>query len=99
MSLNLVSLPKAEVHVHLEGCFDVETIVELAEAAKEPLPRSRHALFEFTDLSSFLRFLDWTCNLVRTPEQLTTAAYAFSRRMAANGARYADVIVNPPGWK
>jgi adenosine deaminase len=98
MSFNLSRLPKAEVHIHLEGCFEIETIVKLAEAAKEPLPRSPEALFEFTDLSSFLNFLDWTCNLVRTPEQLTAAAHAFSRRMAASGARYADVIVNPTHW-
>jgi adenosine deaminase len=98
MSLNLMLLPKAEVHVHLEGCFEIEIIAELAEAAKEPLPRSPDALFEFTDLSKFLRFLDWTCNLVRTPEQLTSAAYVFSRRMGTSGARYADVIVNPTHW-
>src|SRR5262245_28907276 len=98
MFFNLSRLPKAEVHIHLEGCFEIETIVELAEAANEPLPRSPEALFEFTDLSSFLSFLDWTCNLVRTPEQLTGAAYAFGRRMAASGAHYADVIVNPTHW-
>jgi adenosine deaminase len=98
MSADLKSLPKAEVHVHLEGCFDVDTIERLAETAGERLPRPKHALFEFTDLSTFLGFLDWTCGLVRTAEQLTEAAYAFSQRMAASGARYSDVIVNPTHW-
>jgi adenosine deaminase len=98
MPQNFISLPKAEIHIHLEGCFEIDTIVALAEAAGEPLPRSRDRLFEFSDLSTFLAFLDWTCNLVRTPEQLTDAAYAFSRRMQASGARYADLIVNPTHW-
>jgi adenosine deaminase len=94
----LRELPKAEIHVHLEGCFEPETIERLAGEAGERLPRSRDKLMQFSDLSDFLRFLDWSCSLVRTAGQLTEAAYAFSRRMAASGAGYADVIVNPTHW-
>jgi adenosine deaminase len=53
---------------------------------------------QFTGLSDFLQFLDWICGLVRTPEQLAGAAYAFAQRMHRSGARYADVIVNPTHW-
>jgi adenosine deaminase len=53
---------------------------------------------QFADLSDFLRFLDWSCSLVLTADQLTEAAYASSRRMAVSGAGYADIIVNPTHW-
>lgn len=96
---DFVALPKAEVHVHLEGCFEIEDIVRLAEANDEPLPRPRDQLLDpGGGLTAFLQLLDWICGLVRTNEQLATAAYNFSRRMAASGVGYADVIVNPTHW-
>jgi adenosine deaminase len=94
----LRGLPKAEVHVHLEGCFEPETIERLALKAGVRLPRPRDNLLRFADLADFLSFLDWSCGLVRTEDQLTEAAYAFGRRMAASGAGYADIIVNPTHW-
>jgi adenosine deaminase len=97
--MRLRELPKAEIHVHLEGCFDPETIEALARKAGAPLPRARNELLQFADLADFLRFLDWSCGLVETENQLIEAAYAFSRRMAASGAGYADVIVNPTHWR
>jgi adenosine deaminase len=84
--------------VHLEGCFEVEHVQELAAAAGEDLPRPADELFTFTELSDFLEFLTWQCALVRTPEQVADAAYRFSAREADAGTGYADVIVNPTHW-
>jgi adenosine deaminase len=92
------SLPKAEVHVHLEGCFEVEHVQELAIAAGEDLLRPADELFTFRELSDFLEFLSWQCALVRTPEQVAEAAYRFAAREAEAGTGYADVIVNPTHW-
>ena len=98
-SSDLISLPKAEVHIHMEGCIEVDDIVRLAAEAGEPLPRPRQRLLEFSSgLGGFLAFLDWFCGLVRTREQLFDLAYAFSRRMAGSGARYADVMISPIHW-
>jgi adenosine deaminase len=91
-------LPKAEVHVHLEGCFDADQIVQLAAAAGGPLPRPRPRLFELPDLPALLEFLDWVCGLVRTREQVEHAAYRFAEREARSGVRYADLIFNPTHW-
>jgi len=93
-----IPLPKAEVHIHLEGCFEVDTIARLAVQNDEPLPRPPETLFTFSGLADFLEFLDWVCGLVRSPEQLAAVAYDFSRRMTASGARYADAIINPTHW-
>ncbi|MFT4210687.1 MAG: adenosine deaminase [Microbacterium sp.] len=40
------SLPKAEVHVHLEGSFELIDLLELAKAAGEPLPGPAATLFD-----------------------------------------------------
>ncbi len=95
----LQALPKAEVHVHLEGSFEAELLAQWAKKFGVTLPRPRESLFRFEGLADFLHFLDWACGLVRTPEELAEAAYAFSRRLAASGTGYADLIFNPTHWK
>lgn len=95
----LKSLPRAEVHVHLEGCLDIGQLEQWAHRFGEPLPRPRERLLQFEGLADFLRFLDWACGLVRTRDELAEAAYGFSRRLAASGAGYADLIFNPTHWK
>jgi adenosine deaminase len=94
------SLAKAEVHVHLEGCFDAAEVQELANEAGEQLPRPLEQLFDMRglDLTAFLAILDWTCGLVRSREQLARAAYRFAQREARAGVTYADLIVNPTHW-
>ncbi len=91
------SMPKAEVHVHLEGCFEVTDLVSLAQEGEEHLPVPAE-LLEFRDLASFLDVLDLACGLVRTSEQLARAAYRFAEREASSGVVYADLIVNPSHW-
>jgi adenosine deaminase len=99
MSQDYVSLPKAEIHIHLEGCFEPDEIVRLARENGEPLPRPREKLLEWGGgLSEFLQFLDWICGLVRTSDQLAASAYAFAQRMKNSGVRYADIIINPTHW-
>jgi adenosine deaminase len=92
---SVAALPKAEVHVHLEGCFEPSDVERLAREAGEA-PRDLDV--SGMDLSAFLEVLDWTCGLVRTPEQAARAAYAFAEREAHNGVGYADLIFNPTHW-
>jgi adenosine deaminase len=100
LSERFISLPKAEIHVHLEGCFEPDEIVRLAEQNGVALPRPREHLLNWQGgLGSFLEFLDWICGLVRTKEQLAQSAYKFAERMRSSGVHYADVIVNPTHWR
>lgn len=94
----LIALPKAEVHVHLEGCFDPATLEQWAREAGVPLPRPRERLLQFDGLADFLHFLDWACGLANTPERVATLARSFCERLAADGTGYADLIVNPTHW-
>jgi adenosine deaminase len=92
------SLPKAEVHAHLEGCFQTTVLEQWAIQAGVPMPRPRERLLEFEGLADFLHFLDWACGLASTRERLAELSYGFCRRLADSGAGYADVIVNPTHW-
>jgi adenosine deaminase len=107
-------LPKAEVHIHLEGTFSLASIMELSRANRVPLPRPARRIFDFggdhgdtatpsgtenAGLGGFLGFLDWQCSLVMTAEQAARIAYAAAARLTASGVRYADLIVNPTHWR
>ena len=94
----LRALPKAEVHAHLEGCFEPHVLEQWATQARVPMPRPRERLFEFEGLADFLHFLDWACGLASTRERLAELSYGYSKRLADGGAGYADVIVNPTHW-
>ena len=94
----LRTLPKAEVHAHLEGCFEPGLLEQWASQARVPMPRPRERLFEFEGLADFLHFLDWACGLASTRERLAELSYGYSKRLAEGGAGYADVIVNPTHW-
>jgi adenosine deaminase len=94
----LRALPKAEVHAHLEGCFEPAVLEQWARQAGMSMPRPREQLLQFEGLADFLHFLDWACGLASTRERLAELSYGFSKRLAAGGAGYADVIVNPTHW-
>lgn len=95
----LIALPKAEVHVHLEGTFEPATLEQWAREAKVLLPRPPERLLQFEGLTDFLHFLDWACGLANTPERVATLARAFCERLADDGTGYADLIVNPTHWR
>jgi adenosine deaminase len=94
----LHALPKAEVHAHLEGCFEPDVLEQWASQANVLMPRPRERLFEFEGLADFLHFLDWACGLASTRDRLAELSYGYSQRLADGGAGYADVIVNPTHW-
>jgi adenosine deaminase len=94
----LKALPKAEVHLHLEGCFDATLLAQWAKTEGVALPRPQEDLFKFSGLADFLGFLDLACGLANTPDRLVELSYGLSQRLAANGTGYADVIFNPTHW-
>lgn len=97
-SSRLKSLPKAEVHLHLEGSFEAPLIAQWARVEGVTLPRPQEELFRFSGLADFLEFLDLACGLARTSDRLVDLGYGLCQRLADSGTGYADVIVNPTHW-
>ncbi len=95
----MVSLPKAEVHVHLEGCFEPEQLSAWALSSGIPMPRKQAELLNFNGLADFLDFLDWSCSLVSSRERLAQLSYSYAQRLSRDGGLYADLIFNPTHWK
>lgn len=94
----LLTLPKAEVHLHLEGCFEPSVIEQWAKDEGIALPRPREDLLKFSGLADFLGFLDLACGLASSRERLAELSYGLSKRLAESGTGYADVIFNPTHW-
>jgi len=92
-------LPKAEVHVHLEGCIPA-ALAERAAArhGAEPPVALEDGRPRIDSLQALLDYLDWACGLIDRAEDLVEIARATSERLAGSGARYGDVIVNPTHW-
>lgn len=91
-------LPKAEVHLHLEGCVPLDA-VGLADPARAGVPFDPETgAPQFRDLAEFLEFLDRSCSLVTDGKQVERIAYAIAERAAGDGVGHVDVIFNPTHW-
>ncbi|WP_020108246.1 adenosine deaminase [Nocardia sp. 348MFTsu5.1] len=95
----MTSLPVAELHLHLEGTLEPETIFSLAERNKITLPyadvdelRSR---FEFADLQSFLDLYYANMSTLRTAADFADMTNAYLARAALAGVRHAEVFLDP----
>lgn len=96
-----VALPKAEVHLHLEGCIPYGLVDEAARrlgAGPVPVPLDDDGRPVIADLAALLAYLDWSCALVRRPDELFALARGTAERAAAVGTGHVDVIVNPTHW-
>ncbi|MCI0632799.1 MAG: adenosine deaminase [Actinobacteria bacterium] len=94
---DLLSLPKVDLHVHLEGSMRASTVVELADRYGVLLPEGlREGRYGFRDFRHFID--EWVAGLrcLRTPEDLRRIAIEFCEDEAAQGVRYAEVSFSLP---
>jgi len=88
-------MPKAELHVHLEGSIRPSTLLELARRNGVALPaRDEPSLFEFYRFRDFPHFVQVYVTItrcLRTPEDYTLIAYEFGADCARQNIRYAEV--------
>jgi adenosine deaminase len=94
-----VPLPKAELHLHIEGTLEPELAFALAERNGIVLPYAdaeelRHK-YRFQDLQSFLDLYYELMAVLRTEDDFTDLAEAYLARAAAQGVRHAEIFFDP----
>lgn len=92
-------VPKAELHLHLEGTLEPELIFTLADRNGIRLPYTDPAelvaRYEFTDLQSFLDLYYENMRVLRTAQDFADLTRAYLSRAAADGVRHAEVFLDP----
>jgi len=83
-------LPKAELHLHLEGSVDAETLHELDPAT--PLEELR-ALYHYPDFNAFLKTFGAVVTRLARPEDYALVTRRLLERLAAQNVRYAEIII------
>jgi adenosine deaminase/aminodeoxyfutalosine deaminase len=89
-------LPKAELHLHLEGTVTPATLVELSQrhdAAPIRLPEAE-ALYHFTDFTGFLLAFKAVSERLITPEDYELAAWRMAQHLAEQGVVHAEVYIS-----
>ncbi|MGY3566194.1 adenosine deaminase [Sinomonas sp. RB5] len=96
MTSPALTLPKAELHLHIEGTLEPELAFELAARNGVRLPfgsvEELRAAYRFTDLQSFLDLYYACMDVLRTREDFRDLAAAYLRRAAAEGVRHAELF-------
>ncbi|MGO9258335.1 MAG: adenosine deaminase [Bryobacteraceae bacterium] len=86
----LAQLPKAELHLHLEGSVEPETLHELDPAT--PVEQFR-ALYSYPDFDAFLRAFGAIGKRLRTPADYAHITRRLLERLSAQNVRYAEITV------
>lgn len=86
----LLDLPKAELHLHLEGSVEPETLHELDP--ETPLEEFR-ALYSYSDFDAFLKAFAVVGKRLRTPDDYALITRRLLERLAAQNVRYAEIIL------
>jgi adenosine deaminase len=93
------AIPKAELHLHIEGTLEPELAfalaarngVELPYASTEELRKA----YSFSDLQSFLDLYYALMAVLRTEEDFALLADAYLARAAKQGVRHAEIFFDP----
>jgi adenosine deaminase len=93
----LVALPKAELHIHLEGSIRVETLRELADAQGVALPSALDAdgVWRFDGAEHFIDQYGAVCNLLHDLDEFRRIAFELCEDLSSQGVRYAEVVFSP----
>jgi adenosine deaminase len=93
------SLPKAELHLHIEGTLEPELKFELAARNGVGLPydtvEEMRAAYDFDDLASFLAQYYEGMSVLLTEDDFYDLAMAYFRRVAAQNVVYVEMFFDP----
>jgi adenosine deaminase len=97
--LDVRSLPKAELHLHIEGTLEPELMFALADRNGVELPFAdvdavRRA-YVFSDLQSFLDIYYAGCRVLLSEQDFFDLTWAYLQRAHADGVRHAEIFFDP----
>ncbi len=95
----LRAMPKAELHIHIEGSLEPELIFALAERNGVQLPyasvEALRSAYAFTDLQSFLDIYYAGASVLLKEEDFYDMARAYLKRAAADNVLHAEIFFDP----
>lgn len=93
------SLPKAELHLHLEGTLEPEMLMELAERNRVPVPYSdadaARRAYQFSNLQSFLDVYYTGTSVLRTEQDFYDLTWAYVTRAAQENIVHVEPFFDP----
>ncbi len=101
MSLDayIAGLPKAELHLHIEGSLEPELMFELAQRNGVAIPfdsvEAVRAAYDFSNLQDFLDIYYAGANVLLTRKDFEDLAFAYFQRAAADNVRHAEIFFDP----
>ena len=101
MSLDayIAGLPKAELHLHIEGSLEPEQMFEFAGRNRVAIPfdsvEAVRAAYDFSNLQDFLDIYYAGADVLRTEQDFHDLAIAYFRRAAADNVRHAEIFFDP----
>lgn len=95
----IASLPKAELHLHIEGSLEPEQMFEFAQRNRVEIPfdsvEAVRAAYDFSNLQDFLDIYYAGANVLQTEEDFHDLAVAYFQRAAADNVRHAEIFFDP----
>jgi len=95
----LRAMPKAELHIHIEGSLEPELIFALAQrngvALAYPSVEALRAAYAFSDLQSFLDIYYAGASVLLKQQDFFDMAWAYFERAAADGVVHAELFFDP----
>src|SRR5215212_11305863 len=95
----LRAMPKAELHIHIEGFLEPELIFELAQrngvTLAYPSVEALRAAYAFTDLQSFLDIYYAGASVLLKEADFFDMAWAYFERAAADNVVHAELFFDP----
>jgi len=92
-------IPKAELHVHIEGTLEPEMAFELAKKAGIPLRYSSvealRAAYDFSDLQSFLDVYYAVAEVLRSEQDFYDLTWAYLHKVHAEGVVHVEIFFDP----
>jgi len=95
----IADLPKAELHLHIEGSLEPELMFALAARNKVAIPfdsvEAVRAAYSFSNLQDFLDIYYAGADVLRTEQDFHDLAVAYFERAAADKVRHAEIFFDP----